>query len=102
MCIRDRYKGVPSPMKHPEKIDMIIFRENTEDVYAGFEWKSGSTESKKVIEFLNGQMGCTSRAKSGVRIKPMSPFGSKRLIRMAIQTAIRLKKPSVTLVHKGN
>lgn len=103
-CIRPikYFRGVPSPMKAPEKCDMTIFRENTEDVYAGYEWKSGSEEAKKLIGFLNAQMGTKIREESGVGIKPMSPFGSKRLIRMAIQYAIRHKKTSVTLVHKGN
>jgi isocitrate dehydrogenase len=103
-CIRPvhYFKGVPSPMKSPEKVDMTVFRENTEDVYAGYEWKSGSDEAKKVIEFLNGPMGCKIRPSSGIGIKPISPEGSKRLVKMAIEYAIRLKKPSVTLVHKGN
>jgi isocitrate dehydrogenase len=103
-CIRPvRYfHGVPSPMKEPEKVDMIVFRENTEDVYAGYEWKSGSEDAKKVIEFLNSQLNCKIRPSSGIGIKPISPEGSKRLVRMAIQHAIRMRKPSVTLVHKGN
>jgi len=103
-CIRPvkYFRGVPSPMKQPEKVDMVVFRENTEDVYAGYEWKSGSTEAKQVIEFLNTQMKCKIREESGVGIKPMSPFGSKRLIRMAIQYALRQGRTSVTLVHKGN
>lgn len=103
-CIRPvRYfAGVPSPMKQPEKVNMVIFRENTEDVYAGYEWKSNSTEAKQVIQFLNTQLGCKIREDSGVGIKPMSPFGSKRLIRMAIQYALRQRRSSVTLMHKGN
>ena len=103
-CIRPAryFTGVPSPMKAPEKVDMVIFRENTEDVYAGYEWKSGTPEANKVIKFLNTEMDCKIRDLSGVGIKPMSPFGSKRLIRMAIQYAIRHRKPSVTLMHKGN
>lgn len=103
-CLRPvRYfDGVPSPMKTPEKVNMVVFRENTEDVYSGIEWKSGSEEAKKVIEFLNGQMGTKIRAESGLGVKPMSPFGSKRLIRMAIEYAIKKNLPSVTLVHKGN
>jgi isocitrate dehydrogenase len=103
-CIRPvRYfDGVPSPMKEPQKVNMVVFRENTEDVYAGYEWKSGSTEAKQLIEFLNTQMKCKVREDSGVGIKPMSPFGSKRLIRMAIQYALRQRRSSVTLVHKGN
>ena len=103
-CIRPvRYfKGVPSPMKEPEKVNMVIFRENTEDVYSGIEWKSGSDEAKRVIDFLNSKMGCKLDVTSGIGIKPMSPFGSKRLVRMAIQYALRQRRPSVTLVHKGN
>lgn len=103
-CIRPvRYfTGVPSPMKQPEKVNMVIFRENTEDVYAGYEWKSGSNEAKQAIQFLNTQLGCKIREDSGVGIKPMSPFGSKRLIRMAIQYALRQRRSSVTLMHKGN
>lgn len=103
-CIRPiRYfKGVPSPMKEPERVNMVVFRENTEDVYAGIEWKSGSDEARKVIDFLNHQMGCKVRASSGIGIKPMSPEGSKRLVRMAIQYALRSRRPSVTLMHKGN
>ncbi len=103
-CIRPvRYfNGVPSPMKNPEKVNMVIFRENTEDVYAGYEWKSGSTEAKQVIEYLNTQMKTKIRDDSGIGIKPMSPFGSKRLIKMAIEYALKKGAPSVTLVHKGN
>ncbi len=103
-CIRPvRYfDGVPSPMKEPGKVNMVIFRENTEDVYAGFEWKAETTEANQVIEFLNTQMKCKIREKSAVGIKPMSKFGSQRLIKMAIQYAIRHRKPSVSLMHKGN
>lgn len=103
-CIRPikYFRGVPSPIREPQKVDMVIFRENTEDVYAGYEWKSGSEESKKLIDFLNSQLACKIREGSGVGIKPMSPFGSKRLIRMAIQHALKMKRSSVTLVHKGN
>ncbi|MBI4403217.1 MAG: isocitrate dehydrogenase (NADP(+)) [Deltaproteobacteria bacterium] len=103
-CIRPvRYfTGVPSPVKEPHKVDMVIFRENTEDVYAGVEWKSGSEEAKKIIEFLGKEFGSKIRPQSGIGIKPMSPEGSKRLIRMAIQHAIKRNKPSVTLMHKGN
>src|SRR5881628_2004733 len=84
-CIRPvRYfQGVPSPVKEPQKVNMVIFRENTEDVYAGVEWKSGSAEAKKVIDFFNSQMGTKLREDSGIGVKPMSPFGSKRLIRMS-------------------
>ncbi len=103
-CIRPvRYfKGVPSPMKRPDKVNMIVFRENTEDVYSGIEWKAGSDDAKKVIDFLNTQMGCKVREGSGIGVKPMSAFGTKRVVRMAIQHAIRHQLPSVTLVHKGN
>lgn len=103
-CVRPvkYYPGVPSPVKHPENMNVVIFRENTEDVYAGIEWQQGSSEVKKVIEFLNKEMGYSVREDSGIGIKPMSIFGSKRLIRKAIQYAIDSKRNSVTLVHKGN
>jgi isocitrate dehydrogenase len=103
-CVRPvRYfKGVPSPVCHPEKMDIIIFRENTEDVYAGIEWKEGTPEAAKVIEFINKEMGKNIRADSGVGIKPVSVTGSKNLIRKAIQWAIARKLPSVTFMHKGN
>ncbi len=103
-CVRPvRYfKGVVSPVKNPEKVDMVIFRENTEDVYAGIEWRAGTEEATKVINFLNNEMGKNIREGSGIGIKPMSAFGSKRLVRKAIQYAIYHNKPSVTLVHKGN
>jgi isocitrate dehydrogenase len=108
-CVRPvRYfNGVPSPVKHPEKLDVILFRENTEDTYAGIEWRGGSPESKKVIEFVNS-MGSEGKRldvgieNMGIGIKPVSEFGSKRLIRMAIRHAIRKGLPSVTFVHKGN
>ena len=104
VCMRPvrYYPGVPSPMKNPEKLNVVIFRENTEDVYAGIEWKQGTPEAKKVIDFLNSEMGTKIRADSGVGVKPMSVGGSKRLIRRAIQYALRTGKKSVTLVHKGN
>ncbi|MBI1859741.1 MAG: isocitrate dehydrogenase (NADP(+)) [Deltaproteobacteria bacterium] len=103
-CIRPiRYfTGVPSPMKRPDKVSIVVFRENTEDVYSGIEWKSGSDDAKKVIDFLNSQMSCRIRNSSGIGVKPMSPEGSKRLVKMAIEYAIRHRKPSVTIVHKGN
>ena len=103
-CVRPVkwYKGVPSPVKRPELMDIVIFRENTEDVYMGVEWKSGTPEAKKVLDFLNKDMGMTIRPDSGVGIKPISPFGTKRLVRMAIQYALANKKPSITLMHKGN
>ena len=104
VCLRPvRYfPGVPSPMKRPELLDVVIFRENTEDVYAGIEWKQGTPEVQKVIGFLNSTMGCKIRTDSGIGVKPISVTGSKRLIRRAIQYAIENKRKSVTLVHKGN
>jgi isocitrate dehydrogenase len=104
VCMRPvRYfPGVPSPMKHPELLNVVIFRENTEDVYAGIEWREGTPEALKVIEFLNREMGKKIRLDSGIGIKPMSVFGCKRLIRRAIQYAIENGRRSVTLVHKGN
>jgi isocitrate dehydrogenase len=107
-CVRPvkYFKGVPSPVVHPEQLDVMIFRENTEDVYIGIEWKSGSPEAKKLLEFLNNEMlkggKKQIRMDSGVGIKPMSPFGTKRLVRRAIQYALDKKRKSVTLVHKGN
>ncbi|HEY6270862.1 MAG TPA: NADP-dependent isocitrate dehydrogenase [Terriglobales bacterium] len=107
-CIRPvrYYRGVPSPVKHPEQLNVIIFRENTEDVYAGIEWKQGSAEVKKLIDFLNGQMLAGTkkhiREDSGVGIKPISITGTKRLVRMALQYAVKNNRRSVTLVHKGN
>ncbi|MFP5285519.1 MAG: NADP-dependent isocitrate dehydrogenase, partial [Thermoanaerobaculia bacterium] len=102
-CVRPvRYfKGVPSPVSEPEKVDMVIFRENTEDVYAGIEWPSGSENAKKVIDFL-GQLGKEVRPDSGIGIKPVSTFGSKRLVRKALRYALECGRKSVTLVHKGN
>jgi len=104
VCMRPvhYFPGVPSPMKHPELLNVVIFRENTEDVYAGIEWKEGTPEAHKVIEFLNGEMGRKIRMDSGIGIKPMSVFGSKRLVRRAIQYALDNQRRSVTLVHKGN
>jgi isocitrate dehydrogenase len=104
VCMRPvRYfAGVPSPVKRPDLLDVVIFRENTEDVYAGIEWQQGTPEVKKVIDFLNQEMGRNIRADSGIGIKPMSVGGSKRLIRRAIQYAIENGRRSVTLVHKGN
>ncbi len=107
-CVRPvRYfAGVPSPVREPEKMNVVIFRENTEDVYIGIEWKSGTPEVKKLLEFLNNEMLKGSkkqiRGDSGVGIKPISPTGTKRLVRRAIQHALDHHKPSVTLVHKGN
>jgi isocitrate dehydrogenase len=100
------YAGVPSPVKNPEKMDIVIFRENTEDVYIGIEWKSGTREAKKLLEFLNNEMlkGTKKQIRwdSGVGIKPISPFGTKRLVRRAIKYALAHNRKSVTLVHKGN
>jgi len=100
------YAGVPSPVKHPEKMDIVIFRENTEDVYIGIEWKSGSPEAKRLLEFLNREMlkGGKKQIRwdSGVGIKPISPTGTKRLVRRAIKYALAHGRKSVTLVHKGN
>ena len=103
-CVRPvrYYQGVVSPVKKPEKVDMIVFRENTEDVYAGIEWKAGSPEACKIINFIKDQMGNEIRPESGIGIKPISAFGTKRLVRKAIQYAITNNKPTVTLVHKGN
>ncbi|GAA4835509.1 NADP-dependent isocitrate dehydrogenase [Paenibacillus vulneris] len=99
------FNGVPSPVKRPELVDMVIFRENTEDIYAGIEWESGSAEVKKVIEFLQKEMGVKKirfPETSGIGVKPVSSEGSKRLIRAAIEYAIQHNRKSVTLVHKGN
>ena len=105
-CVRPvRYfNGVPSPVREPEKVDMVIFRENTEDVYAGIEWPANSDLAKKVVVFLNGleRRATKIRDESAIGIKPVSEFGSKRLIRKAILYAIATKRSSVTLVHKGN
>ncbi|MBN2328423.1 MAG: isocitrate dehydrogenase (NADP(+)) [Candidatus Omnitrophica bacterium] len=103
-CVRPvRYfEGVPSPVKHPEKLNVIIFRENTEDVYAGIEWRQGTPEAENLLRFLKEEMGKNIRQDSGLGIKPISIFGSKRLVRAAIRYAIKRKRSSVTLVHKGN
>ncbi|ETT47364.1 isocitrate dehydrogenase [Paenibacillus sp. FSL R7-269] len=107
VCLRPvRYfDGVPSPVKHPELVDMVIFRENTEDIYAGIEYQEGSAEVKKVIEFLQKEMGVNKirfPETSGIGIKPVSEEGSKRLVRSAVEYAIKHGRKSVTLVHKGN
>jgi isocitrate dehydrogenase len=107
VCLRPVrwFKGVPSPVKRPEKVDMVIFRENTEDIYAGIEWQAESPEAQKVIEFLQKEMGVKKirfPKTSGIGIKPVSREGSERLIRAAINYAIQNKRKSVTLVHKGN
>ena len=103
-CVRPvRYfSGVPSPMRKPEEVDVIIFRENTEDVYAGIEYQSGSEENKKLARFLREELGAKFFEDAGLGIKPVSSLGSKRLVRKAIQHAIDHKKSTVTLVHKGN
>jgi len=103
-CIRPvRYfEGVGAPVKEPEKVNIVIFRENTEDVYAGIEWKAGSAEAEKLATYLRKEFGSEIREKSALGIKPMSEFGSKRLVAMAIQYAIAKCRESVTLVHKGN
>ena len=103
-CVRPvrYYKGVPSPVKEPEKVDMVIFRENTEDVYAGIEWKSGTPEVRRLIEFLEQEMDAKVREGSGIGVKPISAFGSKRLVRKALQYTFANDYGSVTLVHKGN
>lgn len=95
-------KGVPSPSIHPHWMDIVIFRENTEDVYSGVEWQQGTPEVKKVIEFINKKMGKNIRLDSGIGVKPISVFGTKRLIRKGIQYAIDENRKSVTFMHKGN
>ena len=104
-CVRPVrwFNGVPSPVRHPEDVDVVIFRENTEDTYAGIEFESGTDENKKLAEFLKNELGATNFfPDAGLGIKPISPFGSKRLVRAAIQYAIERGRCSVTLVHKGN
>lgn len=104
VCLRPvkYYKGIPSPVKRPELVDMVVFRENTEDVYAGYELKEGDPKTIELIEHLRTQYGWNIRRDSGIGLKPASETGSKRLIRAAIKYAIEHEKPSVTLVHKGN
>jgi isocitrate dehydrogenase len=103
-CIRPvRYiPGVPSPVREPEKVDVVIFRENTEDVYAGIEWQAGSPEAERLRRFLVEELGAKIRERSAIGIKPMSEFGSARLVRAAIRYALARRRDSVTLVHKGN
>ena len=103
-CVRPvRYfEGVPAPVTHPENMNVVIFRENTEDVYAGIEWAQGTPEAKKIIDFLHTDMRVEVREDSGIGIKPISIFGTSRLVRMAIQYAIDHNRASVTFVHKGN
>ena len=107
VCLRpvQYFKGVPSPVKHPEKVNMVIFRENTEDIYAGIEWQAQTPEALKVIEFLQKEMGVKNirfPKTSGIGIKPVSEEGTERLVRAAIEYAIKHKRKSVTFVHKGN
>lgn len=106
-CLRPvRYfEGVPSPVKHPEDVDMVIFRENTEDIYAGIEWEQGTPEAKKIIDFLQNEMGVKNirfPETSGIGVKPISEEGTKRLVRASIEYALEEGRDSVTLVHKGN
>ena len=103
-CIRPvKYvPGVPSPMRHPERVDMVIFRENTEDVYAGIEWRRGSDEARRLVAILREEFGVSVPEDSGIGIKPMSETGTKRLVRRAIVYALENGRDSVTLVHKGN
>ena len=107
-CVRPvkYYQGIPSPVKHPERMNIVIFRENTEDVYAGIEWKEGTPQARKLIDFINKEMlaGTNKRVRedSGVGIKPISTTGTKRLVRMAIEYALKNNRKTVTLVHKGN
>jgi isocitrate dehydrogenase len=103
-CVRPvrHFSGVPSPVRHPENVDMVLFRENTEDVYAGIEWEQGSNGAEKIIEFMRSTLGKRVRGDSGIGIKPVSVTGSKRLVRKAIQFAIENGRTDVTLVHKGN
>lgn len=103
-CIRPvrYYAGVPSPLKEPEKINMVVFRENTEDVYAGVEWQAMSPEARRLIDFLNQQLGCRLDPNAAIGIKPMTARCSKRLVRMALKYALERGYASVTLMHKGN
>jgi len=108
-CVRPakHYPGVPSPLKYPEKVNMVVFRENSEDVYAGIEWAGDTPEAKKVINFLTNEMGCKvpnleHNTPIGIGVKPISEFGTKRLVRRAIRYALEQGYNSVTLVHKGN
>ncbi|MBA7566480.1 Isocitrate dehydrogenase [NADP] [subsurface metagenome] len=103
-CVRPikYFNGVPSPVKHPEKLNLVIFRENTEDVYTGIEWEKGTKEAKKLINYLRDEFAVNIRDDSGIGIKPISEFATKRLVRKAIQYALENKRRSVTLMHKGN
>ncbi len=103
-CVRPvrHFAGVPSPLKHPEKVDMVIFRENMEDVYAGIEWKQGTPEAKKLIDFLNKEMGQSLSYDTGIGVKPISIENTKNIVRAAIRYAIDNNRSSVTIMHKGN
>jgi isocitrate dehydrogenase len=103
-CIRPvRYfQGVEAPVKRPQDLDIIIYRENTEDVYAGIEWEAGSSDAKKIISYINTTFNKSILSESGIGIKPMSEFGTRRLMKMAINFAVKNKKKSITIVHKGN
>jgi isocitrate dehydrogenase len=103
-CVRPvrYYEGIPSPLKEPEKVDVVVFRENTEDVYTGIEYEAGTPENEKVARFLREEMGAEFHEGAGIGIKPISAFGTKRLVRKAIQYAIDRGRTSVTIVHKGN
>ncbi|MAP41270.1 MAG: isocitrate dehydrogenase (NADP(+)) [Woeseiaceae bacterium] len=103
-CVRPvRYiTGTPAPVRHPERMNVVIFRENTEDVYAGIEWARGTPQAEKIIEFLSNEMGCRIRPDSGIGVKPMSEFASQRLVRKALQYAVANGRKTLTLVHKGN
>ncbi len=103
-CIRPvrYYSGIPSPVKHPEFVDMIVYRENTEDVYSGIEWAAGSDEANSVISYLETQFGVKIRKNSSIGIKPISEFGTKRIVRKAFDFALENNRKSVTVVHKGN
>ncbi|AQS55032.1 isocitrate dehydrogenase (NADP(+)) [Novibacillus thermophilus] len=103
-CVRPVrwFQDVPSPLKRPQDVDMVIFRENTEDVYSGVEWAAGSEEANKLIDFMKNELGANVREQSGIGVKPISEYGSKRLVAKAIEYAIENNRKSVTLVHKGN
>src|SRR4051812_46194436 len=106
-CVRPvkYYQGIPSPVKHPERMDIVIFRENTEDVYAGIEWKQGTDKAKKILDFINKEMlagtNKSIREDSGIGIKPISITGTKRLVKIALEHALKTGRKSVTIVHKG-
>ena len=103
-CVRPvkYYRGTPSPVCHPERMNVVIYRENTEDVYAGIEWAKGTPQAERLIEFISKELGKRIRPDSGVGIKPISEFGTKRLVRMAIQYALMNNRKTLTIVHKGN